>query len=208
MIFELLFLALFFASLALLIGAVILMNRGARRSATKILLSLGAGWAVYLAIVALVSAATPQRIVPIGQDRCFDDMCFAVVHAETVSQLGTARHPVTAKGVFRVVAVRVSNRARGRAMREAGLRALLWSDGEGYGVSPEGQRAWEAANGQTAALTARLDPGASILSVQVFDLPQKASSPGLVLSHGLTPGYFVIGESPILRKPTLMKIDP
>ena len=162
------------------------------------LLALVVGWAGYLLIVGLVSATTPQRIVPMGQDRCFDEMCFAVVHAETASQLGPESQPAHANGMFYIVTVRVSSRSRGRAQSEGGLRAMLWEAGKSYDVSPEGQRAWEAANGETIRLTARLQPGESVTSVQVFDLPTQSTAPGLVLSHGFTPGYFVIGESPIL----------
>ncbi|HEV2485460.1 MAG TPA: hypothetical protein VGT08_08005 [Terracidiphilus sp.] len=208
MIFELLFLALLLASSIALIGVLILVVLGKRRAGMRMLLAFVVGWAGYLLIVALVSAATPQRIVPMGQERCFDEMCFAVVHAETASQLGLESQAAHANGRFYIVTVRVSSRSRGRAQSEAGLRAMLWDAGKSYEVSLEGQSAWEEANGETASLTARLQPGESITSVQVFDLPVQSTAPGLVLSHGFTPGYFVIGESPILRKPTLMRIEP
>jgi hypothetical protein len=39
----------------------------------------------------------------------------------------------------------------------------------------------------------RLNPGESVLGVQVFDVPKDIVAPGLVLDHGFTPGFFVIG---------------
>ena len=88
MLFELLFLAFLLATVIALFVAVVLLMRGARQSGKRILLTLGVSWAVYLAVVAMVSRTTPQRIIPMGQDRCFDEMCFAVVHAETAAELG------------------------------------------------------------------------------------------------------------------------
>ena len=208
MIFELLFIALFLASTIMLIGALIAMFRGKVRAGTRVLFGLAACWAVYLLIVALVSVATPQRSIPMGQERCFDEMCFAVVHSETATKLGLAGQTVQANGRFYVVALRVTSRSRGRAQSEGGLRALLWEAGKSFEVSPAGQQAWKAVNGETASLTTRLEPGESVTSVQVFDLPADTSTPGLVLTHGFTPGYFVIGESPIFREPALMRIEP
>lgn len=208
MLFELLFLAFLLVSVVALVGTIIAIVRGARHTAKRVMWMLVASWAVYLALVAAVSAATPQRIFPMGEDQCFDEMCFAVVKTEAVTELGSPGQIVKATGIFHVVTIRVGSHSSGRPQREGGLRALLWDAGKTYSQSPEGQRAWEFSNGATAPLTAMLSPGETVLSVQVFDLPRETASPGLVLSHGFTPGYFVIGESPIFRKPTLMRIAP
>ena len=207
MIFELLFLALFFASLIVLLTVLIMIIRGSRPAAMRLLQAVGAVWAVYLFIVVAVSATTRQRIIPMGQDLCFDEMCFAAVQAQSVSQLGSGDSAVGANGQFYIIIVRVSSHSRGRTQSERGLRALLWDSGKYYGVSPQGQRAWEADNGATSPLTARLRPGESVTSVQVFDVPKEVSAPGLVLSHGFTPGYFVIGECSLFHKPTIIQIN-
>jgi hypothetical protein len=207
MIFELLFIALFLTTLIALVIVLIMAVRGSRRSAMRLLRAVGGIWAVYLFIVGAVSATTTQRIVPMGQDLCFDEMCFAAVQAQSVSQLGSGDSAVKADGQFYVITVRVSSHSRGRTQSEGGLRALLWDSGKYFGVSPQGQRAWEADNGATAPLTARLRPGESVLSVQVFDVPREVSAPGLVLSHGFGPGYFVIGECSLFHKPTITRIN-
>jgi len=106
------------------------------------------------------------------------------------------------------VTVRATSHSRGRAQSEGGLRALLWSTGGTYEVSRAGQSAWDAEHPQSVQLTTRLRPGESLLSDQVFDVPAKAADLSLVLSHGFTPGYFVIGECPIFHKPTIMRISP
>jgi hypothetical protein len=208
MVFDLLFMAFFLGSAIALITALILMIRGRRRIAIRLLRAMAAGWGAYLSIVALVAVATPQQIVSMGQDLCFDEMCFAVDHAETAMELGPAGRQVKANGVFQVVTVRVTNHSLGRTESEGGLRALLWDGGKSYETSREGQRALEAAKGETPRLTARLQSGESVESTQVFDLPAESANVGLVLSHGFTPGYFVIGESPLFHKPTVLRIAP
>jgi hypothetical protein len=199
---------LFVTTLVALVSVLIMVIRGSRRSAMRLLRVGGPVWVGYLLIVVAVSATTTQRIIPMGQDLCFDEMCFAVIRAQPVSQLRSGDGAVRANGQFYVITVRVSSRSRGRAQSEGGLRALLWDSEKYYGVSPQGERAWEADNGETARLTARLQPGDSVLSVQVFDVPKEISAPGLVLSHGFTPGYFVIGECPLFHKPTIVRINP
>lgn len=206
MIFELLFLFCVLISLISLVAAFALAVCARRSAAKRLLMFLGIGWALYLSVVFLVSALTPQRIIPMNQDLCLDEMCFAVVKVQTSSQLGPGNRQTRANGIFHIVTVRVTSQARRRVQREGGLRALLWSpDGE-YQISPAGQRAWEEVHAETRALTTRLAPGESVFSDQVFDVPPQATNLSLVLSHGLTPGYFVIGECPLFHKPTILRL--
>jgi hypothetical protein len=211
MVFELLFIGLFLGSLIALIGVLILAIRRRRPTAMRVLGALGAGWTIYLLVVVAVGAtmaARPQRTIPVGKELCFDEMCFSVVNVQVVSQLGPTSRPVKADGRFYVITLRVSSRSRGRVQSEGGLRALLWDSGKYYGGSSGGLQAWEAVNGETARLTARLRPGERVQSVQVFDLPKESSATGLALSHGFTPGYFVIGECPLFHKPAILKLTP
>jgi hypothetical protein len=203
--FELLFVSCVLISLISLFTAALMLKLCGRRSAAKWLLkALGIGWVAYLSIVFIVSAATPQRIIPMYQDLCFDEMCFAVVDVQTVPHIQAVR----ANGMFYIVTVRMSSHARGRAQSERGLRARLWSPRHEYQISVAGQSAWETAHAQTVALTTRLRPGQSILSEQVFDIPTQATDLGLVLSNGFTPGYFVIGECGLFHNPTIFRLSP
>lgn len=204
--FDLLFL-LCVAITAIALVAVIAMAL-AKRSCTakKLLKGLGIGWAAYLAIVLVVAAATPQLVIPANHDLCFDELCFASVNLQTAAQLGPPAQPIRANGVFYIVTVRASSHARGRAQSEQGLGALLWSPQRSYAASPQAQAAWNAAHPDNAAITARLSPGQSVLSDLVFDVPAQAGDLGLVLTHGFTPGYFVIGECPLLHKPTILRL--
>jgi hypothetical protein len=78
MIFELLFILFFLVSAVCVIGALVMGLRGHGARAVRILGGLGIAWVAYLAVVYGVAAATPQAVVPFGQNRCFDEMCFAV----------------------------------------------------------------------------------------------------------------------------------
>jgi hypothetical protein len=204
--FELLFL-LCVASTAVALVAAIAMAL-AKRSCTakKLLKGLGIGWGAYLAIVLLVAAATPQHVFPMNHDLCFDDLCFAVVNLQTASQLGPPSQPIRAHGVFYIVTVRASSHARGRAQSEQGLGSLLWSPQRSYAVSPQAQAAWNSTHPENSALTARLSPGQSVLSDLVFDIPAQDEDLALTFTHGFTPGYFVIGECPLLHKPTILRL--
>jgi len=207
MILDLFFILLFLATLVALVVVLVMALR--RKPAAKTLLrTLGIVWLVYLSIVFIVAAATPQQIVPFDQDLCFDEMCFAVVQTQTFPQLMSGNQPVRAQGTFYIVTVRVSNHGRGRTESEGGIRPLLWSAGHSWPTSPAGQRAWDQTHGPTPPLTARLAPGESILSDQVFDLPADAAAHALIIDHGFTPGYFVIGESPLFHKPTIQQLSP
>ncbi len=207
MLFELLFFLLCFATISAIAGGGLLFLRGQRREARRTFVVLAAGWGIYMAILAAVSLGKPQRAVPFGQELCFDEMCFSVVRAETATILGPTGQTVHAQGIFHIVTVRVTSHSLGTTQSEGGVRAYLVSNGRSYGVSASGQSAWQAANGNTPPLTATLEPGQSVGSVLVFDLPRDATNPGLSLSHGLTPGYLVIGESPLFRKPTLLQLQ-
>ena len=187
----------------LLLTVLVQFIRSRRSAALRLLKGLGLGWAGYLLVVvavAVAGAARPQRVYQRGQERCFDEMCFAVADVKTATELAGVRP----RGVFYVVMVRGTSRSLGRTQKEGGLRALLWSDGRSWETSEKGRQAWQTANGPAVPLTSRLTPGESILSTQIFDVPRDVAKPALVLSHGFTPGYFVIGECPLFHKPEIL----
>ena len=202
--FEALFLLAAALTCAALVAVSIHLCRRRFASAKRLVVALVLAWGIYLSIVFLFAATTRQQILPRNHELCFDDICTSVAHVETARQIGTA----TAEGVFYVVTVRVDNRARGRAQREFGLRALLWSDGKQYETSSRAQSAWANGHPETIPLTAQIEPGQSILSDQVFEVPASAAGAGIFFSHGFTPAYFVIGECPLFHSPTVLQLAP
>lgn len=205
--FELLFLFCVLVTLICLLTAIVLgiAKRGA--AAKRLLKILGTWWLVYLVIVFLVAATTPQRVIPMDQDLCSDELCFSVVHVQTAGESGAGSGAVRAQGVFEIVTVRASSHARGRPQSERGLQAALWSPKRVYQISPDGQRAWDAQHAENVPLTVRLNPGQSVFSDQVFDVERDDPGDGLVLSNGFTPGFFVIGECPLFHKPTILRLS-
>ena len=59
-------------------------------------------WIVYLGVGTVVALTAPQHIMALGEDRCFDEMCFAVT--------GWNRTPSTNAGrSYYIVEVRITN---------------------------------------------------------------------------------------------------
>ena len=129
------------------------------------------------------SLLQPQKVVAIGQDQCFDDMCFAVTGVEEVPGF-----LIRDGSRLMRVSVRVTNRGRGRAHSEELIRAYL-VDGQG--------RRWEESTGVSGVpLTAAVAAGTSVVSKPVFKVAKDASGLGLVFTHGRRqPGVLVIGAS-------------
>jgi hypothetical protein len=201
-LYELLFILLFLASAIALITVLIMTLTRHRQSAKRLLLSTLTVWGVYLAVLFVSDALEQQQVVKAGDNTCFDEMCFAVVSTQQSGETATSSSlPPSSGGKLYAVTVRMTSQSRGRAQAEGGLRGRLYQDGKYFTVSDADQHAFESLHGPSPKLTQRLDPGQSILSVLVFEVPGEITHPALTLDHGFTPGYFVIGESPFFHKP-------
>src|SRR4051794_37365551 len=110
-VFEPLFLLLVLFAIITLVTAVILAVAGKTKRAGSLLKRLGAGVAVYMSVVIAVSAIGPRREFPLGERRCFDDWCIAVVEAQRV--------PASTGGIYEI-SLRLSNRGKRRPMGETG----------------------------------------------------------------------------------------
>jgi hypothetical protein len=196
-LYELVFILLFLGSVISLLLSAFLWRRRASR---KILVGLASVWSVYLAILAVTDVLSSEKVFKVGEDECFDEMCFAVAGVQILPE--QALNPASTN----VVTIRVVSHSRGRAQAEGGLRGRLY-DGDTYiNVSEAAQKAYDARNGESPSLTQTIAPGESIHSVLVFEVPQSITHPALTLDHGFTPGYFVIGESPFFHKPNIHQL--
>ncbi|HEX5323295.1 MAG TPA: hypothetical protein VFW40_05870 [Capsulimonadaceae bacterium] len=206
-IFDILFLVVVLSAAITLVAALIGLLRGRRRSALRALGILAACLAVYFLVDIVVTVSSPQRVLRMGQNRCFDEMCFAATSVKIVPTLGPKGRRVKAAGRFYLVTIRLSSHARRRPQRELGVMvSLIDSRGQIYGVSSAGRGAFEAASEPNPPITSLLQPGESLNSVQVFDVPKGASGIALHVGHS-GPGLFIIGddENP-LHKPTLIRL--
>lgn len=201
-LYELLFILLFLGSVVSLFLSALLWRRAASR---KILVALASVWGVYLVILAVTDVLSSQKVFKVGEDQCFDEMCFAVTGVQTMPGQSFNPSDTTASALY-VVKIRATSHSLGRTQAEGGLRGRLYEDDKYINVSEAAQKAYDAQHGESPKLTQKIAPGESILVPLVFEVPQGIKHAALTLDHGFTPGYFVIGESPFFHKPDIHQL--
>jgi hypothetical protein len=209
-LFDLLLILIVLSTAVGLVTVVIAALLRRWKLSLRILVGIVAIWAVYLAAGTGIALITPQRVMAIGEDRCFDEMCFAVMgfrRARTIE----SDPAISARGNYLIVDVRISNRSHGRAEREAGRKAVVLDQmGHVYEVSRQGQESLSKLQGTTPGLDAEVGPGQSVNTNLVFDLPVDINHPALALDSGLAfnPSWIVIGdEMHFLHKPTIVRLE-
>jgi hypothetical protein len=189
-IFDLVFIALFLASVVTLIVAAVSALRGGRWR--SILIRYGVCFAIYMAVVFAVALAKPQSILRVGDIRCFDDWCIAITGAS---------HAAVPEGIKYDVAIQISSRARRVRQRAKGVAVYLTDD--------RGRRFDPMPDANAGALDMFLDPGQSADTTRRFILPGDARDVGLVTVHGGSycfPGCFIIGNTSIVGKETIVRL--
>jgi hypothetical protein len=207
-IFDLLLILLVLATAMASVGAAVLLFMRRWTIAWRFLAGVFVAWIVYLGAGALVAVRTPQHIMALGEDRCFDEMCFAVMGWNRTPSTIRANGATNGGRSFYIVYIRISNRSRGRAQREIGRKGVLIDrSGQVYEESKEAVRALTPVNGtRYPGLDAEVGPGQSLETELVFDLPTEVDYPGFALASDLTinPARIVIGdEESFLRWPTV-----
>lgn len=203
-IFDILLILLALATVAGIVTALVAMFFRRRALAARSLVAIVSAWVFYLGIGAAVALMTPQHILSFGEDRCFDEVCFAV--------MGYNRTPSTNAGKsFYLVDVRISNRSRGRAQREIGRKGVLVDRaGQVYEVSRQGMHALSPGNGAPfSGLDVEVAPGQRLDRRLVFELPEDVDCPGFALGSdlALNPARIVIGdEDHFLHWPTVVPL--
>jgi hypothetical protein len=176
------------------------------RRATRALLALTSFLVVYALVLESISLLSPQQVLALRQDHCFDDWCISVEQAVQQPTIGSASMLLHASGVFDLVTVRVSSRARGISQRVVDVQVwLLDRQGKRYGPDQTAQRVLDASGQGGLPLTSVLAPGGSFPRTIVFDVSKGASHLALVVNHGLFPEVLVIGsDQSFLHKPTIV----
>ena len=201
-LFELIFTFLAVGSVICLLLSPLLRKSVSPRT---ILLLLASVWSVYLLILRVTDIFSPQKVFKVGEEQCFDEMYFSVVDAKMMTA-ATLHTPDVSRSMPYIISVRATSRSRGRAQAEGGLRARLYSGGEYLNVSDALQKAYDSQYGASSKLTQKIAPRESILVVLAFEVPPEMARPSLTLNHGFTPGYFVIGESPLFHEPDIHRL--
>jgi hypothetical protein len=177
------------------IGISISLFLGERAKALKHLGWVFVIWAGYLAVVMGASLMQPQRIVAMGRDQCFGDMCFAVTGVEEVP--GFLIHD--GSRLVRV-SVRVSNRGRSGSRSDGQVQAFL--------LDSHGRRWDESTAISSVPLTTVVPAGSSVASEPVFKVARDASGLALVLTHGRWQrGTLIIGgPESLLHRRTIVPL--
>jgi hypothetical protein len=195
-VFDLFFIVVFFGSVGTFVSVVIASIRGRRTQAVARLRWLGIFVAAYFAIVVLVSLVSPQRVLNVGDDRCWDDWCIAVTNVHTTLGNQVASRSIT---------FRLSSRAGRVAQRERGLVVYL-VDSRGRRFDPV------APDAAAVPFDVMLQPRESVNTTRLFETSGDAYDLGLVVRHGAVgyqfPGCCIIGEdASLLHKRTIVHID-
>ncbi len=92
-------------------GAALLTHRV--EWAAWIGLALAAWLAVYAAALMFFSLTSQPQPIPLGQERCFDEMCFTLQSVLVESNLA----PAEALGDFYILTIQLTNKAKRTAQR-------------------------------------------------------------------------------------------
>ena len=130
-------------------------------------------------------------------------LAYRVESVSTAKTLGPAAKPAATRGTFYIVALkpgfdeRTISSGRPKDMPLwPGPRAVALVDERGrvFGVAEEAQRALTQAGAAGTPLTRTLKPGESYTTTLVFDLPDDARAPRLLLTTLDAPTYFLLGH--------------
>ena len=177
------------------LGVSVSLMRRERQKALRGMAWIAGVWIVYGTALVAVSLVQRQRVVAMGEEQCFGDMCFTVIGVDEVPGF------LIRDGSRLVrVSVRLKNRGQGHAQSEGLIRAYL--------VDAQGRRWEESAGVSGVQLTARVAAGDSVVSEPIFKVASEASELGVIFTRGWKqPGVLVIGESDSwLHRRTVVKL--
>jgi len=164
-------------------GVTISLLRRERATAVRHSLWIVIVWAVYMALLLGTSLLQPRKVVALGQDQCFDEMCFAVTGVQELPG-----YLVQDGSRLVRVSVRISNHSKEKMRSEGLIQAYL--------IDRQGRRWAESTAVSGVRLTTRVAPGDSVISQPVFKVAGDAAGLGLIFTHGRRqPGVLVLGDS-------------
>jgi hypothetical protein len=178
-IFDLLFILIFFATIAALATAAVQAIRGQRRKSLRVLGVSAVFLAAYFAICCASTLLTPRRVLSIGQPQCFDDWCVQLDGITEMRVVAMNRYQTT---------IRIFSEAKRVSQREKIIAFYLEDDaGHRYASIP---------SPSDIPSSSLLGPGESVTLTRAFELPFAARAAGFVATHegGFPIGWFVIGE--------------
>jgi hypothetical protein len=176
-------------------GITISLVRQERRKAVRHSLWIVGVWAIYMAVLVGVSLTQPQRVVALGQDQCFEDMCFAVTGVQELPG-----YLIQDGSRLLRVSVRISNHSKEKRQSDKRIQAYL--------IDKQGRQWAESTGVSGVRLTTKVAAGDAAMSQPVFKVAGDATGLGLIFTHGQhQPGVFVLGDSDSLfHKKTVVRL--
>lgn len=139
---------------------------------------------IYIISMLAISFLTPQTVLALRQERCFDEMCFSATSVVITKTVSTISHPLTSHGIFYVVTVQ---------LRNASLRTPQKPDNPLFTLTD--QQGHSYASLQQATLwNQQLQPGEIQPREMIFDVPNALTQPGLLIAEGGWPSMLIIGD--------------
>ena len=197
------------------LAAIVLFSLRMRRPAQAVLVGAVAVAAVYGAVLLLFSLASREQVAAVGEEKYFCEvdchLAYSVVDVRESKVLGKGSARTAARGLYRIVTVRVRfdpettsvHRPKDMALtpNPRSVRVVA-ACGSTYRPDPSGQRALETIEGAEIPLTKSLRPGESYTTRLVFDVPETARDPRLLVTESDWITRALIGHenSPLHRK--------
>lgn len=178
-IFELLFILIFLATVAAITTAIFQAVRGNTRKSLRILRVFAVSLTVYFALCCATTLLTPRRVLNLHEPQCFDDWCVSLENVIEMRDGPNVRHAAT---------IRIFSQAKRISQRENGIAFYIEDDlGHRYAAIPISS---------DSPSNALLQPGESVTLTRGFQLPSNVHAAGFVATHegGFPIQWFIIGE--------------
>jgi hypothetical protein len=196
------------------LAAIVLLVRRKRRAARAVLVAAGAVAATYGVVLLLFSVASREQAAARGEEKYFCEvdchLAYSVTGLRESKALGMGPARVAAHGLYRIVTVRVRfdpettsvHRPKDMALTPNPRFVRVVEACVTYLPDAAGLRALESVEGPSIPLTRSLRPGESYTTRLVFDLPEKARDPRLLITESDWITRLLVGHenSPLHRK--------
>lgn len=198
----------FLLTVLILLGTIvaIIVTLVSRRQlpARHILIGSSIWLSLYIIGMLVVSFLTPQTVLSLRQEKCFDDMCFSVTSVDITTNLKAKQFVSMPQGLFYIVTVQLRNAAiRAPAKPDNPLFTLVDQQGHSYTPSSLAQQSI----GQSPTWNQQLQPGEIVPREIVFEVPTMLQQPGLLIAEGGWPTKLIIGdENSFFHKKTEVRL--
>jgi hypothetical protein len=196
------------------LAAIVLFARRKRLAVRAVLVAAGAVTAAYGVVLLLFSVASRDQVAAPGEEKYFCEvdchLAYSVTGVRESKTLGTGPGRATAHGLYRIVTVRVrfdpettsAHRPKDMALTPNPRFVRVVEACATYLPDAAGLRALESLEGPSIPLTRSLQPGESYTTRLVFDLPEKARDPRLLITESDWITRLLVGHenSPLHRK--------